>query len=61
MKTFFTIAALFFVNSLFSQYIFSESVSINDEDKVSSVIEVKDGFIGTGYTETYSNGYDKIS
>ncbi|HYJ65271.1 MAG TPA: T9SS type A sorting domain-containing protein [Parafilimonas sp.] len=61
MKTFFTIAALFFVNSLFSQYIFSESVGINDEDKVSSVIEAKDGFIGTGYTETYSNGYDKIS
>ena len=61
MKTFFTIAALFFVNSLFSQYIFSESVGINDEDEVSSVIEVKDGFIGTGHTEKYSHGYQKIS
>ncbi len=63
MKTFFTIAALFFVNSLFSQNTFLEAVRIGalqNEDVVESVIEVKDGFIGSGYSAPSAMSLYKI-
>src|SRR4051794_4441127 len=54
MRTFLLIPALFLVSQVFSQKTFLQAVRIGaleNEDVVESVIEVKDGFIGTGYSD----------
>jgi hypothetical protein len=54
MRTFLLIPALFLVSHVFSQKTFLQAVRIGaleNEDVVESVIEVKDGFIGTGYSD----------
>ena len=57
MRTFLLIPALFLASSLFSQKTFLEYVHVATmgDNIVNSVIEVKDGFIGTCYSYEYIN------